>query len=195
MGKNIEHNKMVFELLEEVKIGKSVFSRDGFIEYQNGLSEIKFGDVAASYGACGAIAVWNILKSFNIAPDKAQVFDDVEKGAILGGRLGTNVFFIKKYLSGRGHRINMYFCLNEFKRSFAAAGIVYYINDNFKAHYVAFTPAGVNEKGEKLYRFHNAAGSYWKAYNGVKYVENIPMTIEEFLEVSNAKVKVFYDVR
>lgn len=196
MSKNYNYNKAIFDILEKSPGVKSVFSQDGFIEYQNGLADVRYGDMPASYGACGAIAVWNVLHSFRIAPEKAKLFEEMEKGVILGSRLGTEVFFVKKYLSGRGHRVNMYFCLKEFKKAFASAGIIYYIKKNLRAHYVAFTPAGVNNKGEKLYRFHNAAtGSYWKNFNGINYINNIPMTMDEFLEGSEAKVQVFYDVR
>lgn len=196
MDKNLEHNKKIFALLEEKQSGESVFSRDGYIEYQEGLTEVRYGVMPASYGACGAIAAWNVLKAFSIAPDKATLFKEMERGTILGARLGTEVFFIKKYLSGRGHRINLYYCLKEFKKAFASIGIVYYVNNNLRAHYVAFTPGGINEKGEKIYRFHNAdVGCYWETFNGVKYINNIPMTMDEFLKESKAKVKVFYDVR
>ena len=196
MGKNLEQNKKAFSVLENVANGKSVFSRDGFIEYQNGLSSIMYGDMPASHGACGAIAAWNVLKYLGIAPEKAIVFDEMEKGTIFGSRLGTEVFFVKKYLANKGRRVDMYFSLKEFKESFVSTGIVYYIKDNFRAHYVAFTPAGANEKGERLYRFHNvSAGSYWKTYDNVKYIENLPLTMDEFLKETGAKMKVFYDVR
>lgn len=196
MKNNFLYNQKVFEDLKTNPGEKSVFSRDGFIEYQAGLSNARYGSMPASHGACGAIAVWNILKAFRVAPEIAVVFEEMERGAVLGSRLGTEVFFIKKYLSGRGHRINMYFTQKEFNNSFSCAGIVYYMKNNFRAHYVAFTPAGVNDNGEKLYRFHNAAtGSYWKEHNGVKYIENIPMTMNDFLDGSGAKLKVFYDVR
>jgi hypothetical protein len=32
-------------------------------------------------------------------------------------------------------------------------------------------------------------------YNGVKYIGNLPLTMEDFLKEIGAKVKVFYDVR
>lgn len=198
MGENLAYNKAIFNLLEKNPGEKSVFSRDGYIEYQGGLADVRYGKVTALYGACGAIAVWNILKAFSIAPAKAVLFDEMEKGTILGGKLGTNPIFIKKYLSGRGHKINVYLSQKEFNRAYANMGIVYYIKKNLKAHYVAFTPAGVNDDGVKLYRFHNtSAGSYWKKsdFDGIKYIENIPMTMDDFLKESGAKAKVFYDVR
>lgn len=198
MGKNLENNKKAFAELKKNPDERSVFSRDGFIEYQQGLNTIVYGKVTASYGGCGAIAVWNLLKALSIAPDEAVVFDEMENGCILGGLLGTSVLFVKKYLSGRGHRVNMYCSLKEFKKAFSRMGIVYYMRKNMTAHYVAFTPAGVNEKGEYIYRFHNtSAGAYWKTNDedGIKYIESIYMTMEDFLKESGAKVKVFYDVR
>lgn len=196
MGKNLEYNKKAFEQLVEAPGNKSVFSRDGFIEYQNGMTNIKYGLVTAAYGGCGAIAVWNILKVLNVAPDKATLFDEMERGLVLGGKLGTDILFVKRYLSQKGRQVDMYGSLKRFKRAFSRMGILYYMKDNLRAHYVAFTPAGTNEKGELLYRFHNAAaGSYWKTFDGIKYMEQLPMTMDEFLKESNAKVKVFYDVR
>ena len=78
MGKNLENNKKAFAELKKNPDGRSVFSRDGFIEYQQGLSTIVYGKVTASYGGCGAIAVWNLLKALSIAPDEAVVFDEME---------------------------------------------------------------------------------------------------------------------
>lgn len=196
MGKNLEYNKKIFEKLEKAPDKKSIFSRDGFIEYQNGMADVKYANVTAAYGGCGAIAVWNIMKFFNIATDKATLFDEMEKGVMFGGKLGTDTLFIKRYLNQKGFQIGMYCSLKEFNQTLFNAGILYYMKSNLRAHYVAFTPAGINEKGEHLYRFHNAsAGSYWETFNGIKYIENIPMTMESFLNESKAKVKVFYDVR
>lgn len=196
MGKNYESNVQAFKKLENNPGKKSVFSCDGFIEYQKGMTNVRYGNVTAAYGGCGAIAVWNVLKAFSVAPDKALFFDEMEKGAIFGGRLGTGLFFVKKYLKEKGHQVDMYCTLKGFKKAFSRIGIIYYIEDDLIAHFVAFTPAGINEKGEILYRFHNVAvGSYWQAYNGVKYIGNLPLTMEDFLEEIGAKVKVFYDVR
>lgn len=196
MDRNYEININAFKRLEENPGEKSVFSIDGFIEWQAGMQDVKFGKVTAAYGGCGAIATWNILKAFGFDSDKALHFKEMEKGAIFGGKLGTGIFFIKKYLKNKGHQVDMYFSFKEFKKAFSRIGIVYYIKDNFKAHFVAFTPAGVNERGEFIYRFHNAnAGAYWKNFDGIKHIENLPMTMEDFLKESNAKVKVFYDVR
>ena len=120
----------------------------------------------------------------------------MEKGVVLGGKLGTNNLFIKTYLKRKGHQVDMYCSLKEFKKAFSRMGIVYYMRKNMTAHYVAFTPAGTNEKGEFLYRFHNeGTGSYWSTTGNMKYIENIPMTMEDFLSGAGAKVKVFYDVR
>lgn len=196
MGRNLEHNKKIFAEYEKQLVGKAICSKDGFIEYQNGMHEVKYGCVTAAYGGCGAIAVWNILKFWEKKIAKEILFDEMEKGTILGGKLGTEIFFVKNYLERKGLRANMYYSLKEFKSSGAEAGILYYIKGDMRAHYVAFTPSGVNWKGEHLYRFHNAkAGSHWISYNHLKYIENLPMTIDDFLSESKAKIKVFYDVR
>ena len=196
MGRNFEHNKRVFEGFEKQRTGKAICSRDGFIEYQHGMSDVKYDCVTAAYGGCGAIAAWNVLKFLEKKIDKAVLFDEMEKGTILGGKFGTEVFFVRNYLKRKGLQVEMHYALKEFNKVRAEAGIIYYVKDNMKAHYVAFTLAGINERGERLYRFHNAAaGSYWTTYNNMKFIENLPMTMEDFLNESKAKIKVFYDVR
>lgn len=196
MGKNLQVNIRVFDMLENHPTeAKMILSKDGYLEYQGGLDEVRFGNVTAKYGGCGAIASWNILKYFNKAPGKATVFDEMEAGQILGGKLGVNIFFLKKYLISKGLRVDMYFSVNCFKEAAPEQGIIYYMKKDMKAHFVAFTPAGVNDKGKRLYRFHNTSiGSYWKTEGGKKHIENLPLTMDEFLAATEAMMKVCYNV-
>lgn len=198
MGKNFEYNQQAFVQCEAAMGNKSLYSRDGFLEYQHGLELVKFGETTAAYAGCGAIATWNILKFLGENIEIACVFDEMEKGLLFGGKLGMRNTFLRKYLKQKGYNVNT--CASDKIIKAAATprqGVLYYMKSNFRAHYVAFTPAGVNENGEALFRFHNAGvGQYWKMYTSdkKKHIENIPLTMDEFLKASKAMIKVWHYV-
>ncbi|MGN0629052.1 MAG: hypothetical protein ACI4IW_05445 [Oscillospiraceae bacterium] len=193
---NFEHNKNAFEQVEQN--GKSPYSEDGFIEEQNLLSNIRYGAQTSDYAGCGWIAVWNVLKSMNIVLSKCRVICDMEQGVLFAGNLGTEIFFVKRYLESLGHNVKMYCSKNKFDGCNSNRGIIYYTRKNLSAHYAAYEFIGHSIDGEPMYRFHNAeakAGARWKTTKGVKRIVAPVLTIDEFLDRSEAVASIFYDVK
>lgn len=55
---------------------------------------------------CGAIAAYNACLILDRPVSLEEAFRSLGKGALLGGRMGTNPFALRRYLRGRGIRLS-----------------------------------------------------------------------------------------
>ncbi len=188
---NYEHNKRALVNLD-YSAPKNGFSDDGFIENQHRLAQIKYSARDFAYCGCGCIAYWNILFSRGNCVNLAKLAKEMEKGCVFNGVLGTNAFFLKRFMEKKGEKVETSLSPKEILEKGAKEAIVLYYRKPRVAHYVAFTYHGEDEKGESLYRFYNVGGKIMRRFG-----EGNPiiMTLAEFIEETDYNFCIYYKIK
>ena len=128
-------------------------NEEGYLTSQHAAQGIAFGRCDSSYNGCGWIAAYNFLRAAQHGVPAETVRKELEKNLLFGGRLGTNLFFLKAYLRKKG--VPTRFCVQGTKKEKTEQravpfGIVFYYN-GAGFHFVAF------QKREQQWRFYNVA--------------------------------------
>ena len=168
---------------------KNGFSPDGFIENQNRLSCIKYSARDFAYCGCGCIAYWNILFSRGRKMGIPRLASEMEKGCFFRGVFGTNAFFMKRFMEKKGEKVEVSLSPEDILQNGAKEAIIMYYRKPRVAHYVAFTAAGTDENGKRLYRFYNVGGKLMR-----KFGEGNPviMTLEDFIEQTAYNLSIYF---
>lgn len=128
------------------------FSRDGYLTDQSRLRDVPYGRFSSARSGCGWVAAYNILHAAGWDPSADRVRRGLEKGLLLGGVLGTNLFFLLAWLRCQGLRPRL--ALSPLTAALrmrrCPAGLVYYFTGR-GMHFAAFVPAG-----QGRFRFLNA---------------------------------------
>lgn len=152
---------------EECPIDARALTTEGYIINQSLLGNFKNGWFSSDKNGCGWIAVYNVLIALGVNVKPEWIIEDLRHGLVLGGKLGTHVFYILHYLNQRGCRVRT--CVNP--KRFAAvartadACILLYRHKNGN-HFVALR--------RENDRFH-----FYNARSGVK---DDVRTMEQFLQ-------------
>lgn len=184
---NLKHNRRVMKTLERnVKNG---FSPDGFIENQNRLACIKYSARNFAYCGCGCIAYWNILFSRGRIIGIPRLASEMEKGCSFRGVFGTRAFFMKRFMEKKGEKVEISISPEDILENGAKEAIIMYYRRPRVAHYVAFTAAGTDENGKRLYRFYNVGGKLMR-----KFGEGNPvvLTLEDFIAETNYDLSIYF---
>ncbi len=171
----------------DISAEKSGFSEDGFIENQNRLAGIKYAARDFAYCGCGCIAYYNILKSRGKNPDLPMLASEMEKGTVFAGVLGTNGYFLKRFMEKRGEKVE---CSFDFDKT-TAEGIVLYYKKPKTGHFVAFSFECEDENGDRYYRFYNACGKTMRRFGEGKPAV---MTMEDFVKETAWTIGIFYKI-
>ncbi len=184
---NLKHNRRTVKNLE--RSVKNGFSADGFIENQNRLSCIKYSARDFAYCGCGCIAYWNILFSRGRVIGIPRLASEMEAGCFFRGVFGTNAFFMKRFMEKKGEKVEVSASPDEILENGAKEAIVMYYKKPRIAHYVAFTEAGTDENGKRLYRFYNVGGKIMRQFG-----EGNPviLTLEDFIEKTAYTFSIYY---
>ncbi len=184
---NLKHNRRVMKNLE--RSVKNGFSPDGFIENQNRLSCIKYSARDFAYCGCGCIAYWNILFSRGRIIGIPRLASEMERGCFFRGVFGTNAFFMKRFMEKRGEKVEVSLSPEDILKDGAEEAIIMYYKKPRIAHYVAFTAAGNDENGNRLYRFYNVGGKLMR-----KFGEGNPvvLTLGDFIEQTNYNFSIYF---
>lgn len=186
---NLRHNKRVMKTLE--RNAENGFSPDGFIEDQNRLGAIRYAARDFAYCGCGCIAYWNILRSRGKFFGIPRLASEMEKGCVFGGVFGTNAFFMKKFMEKKGEHIEASLSPQEILEKGAKEAIIMYFRRPRTAHYVAFTAAGKNSEGERLYRFYNVGGKLRKKFGG----ENpVILTLGDYIKETDYNFAIYFRI-
>ena len=151
--KNFYYNKD--KLSGFFKQNPDCLSQNLYIEKQERLGIFKFGYSTINKVGCGAIAVYNVLKGMKVPTTFDEVICICERYANFGGKLGLKPSGVSKLFSEIGMRATQYFSIRQLISAVPEQGIIYYLRGFSGAHYISFTRAGTNEKGEPTYYFHN----------------------------------------
>ncbi|MBQ2900008.1 MAG: hypothetical protein IJE28_09705 [Oscillospiraceae bacterium] len=186
---NIKHNRRVIKSLSRTV--ENGFSPDGFIENQNRLGCIKYAARDFAYCGCGCIAYWNILLSRGRKIGIPRLASEMEKGCVFGGVFGTNAFFMKRFMEKRGEKIEVSLSPEDILKSGAKEAIIMYYKKPRTAHYVAFTAAGTDENGKRLYRFYNVCGKLMRRFG-----EGNPviLSLEEFIAETGYNLSIYFKI-
>ena len=184
---NLKHNRRVVKNLERTV--RNGFSPDGFIENQNRLACIKYSARDFAYCGCGCIAYWNILFSRGRIIGIPRLASEMEKGCFFRGVFGTNAFFMKRFMEKKGEKVEVSLSPDEILENGAKEAIIMYYRKPRVAHYVAFTAAGTDENGKRLYRFYNVGGKLMRQFGEGNPVV---LTLEEFIEKTNYNLSIYY---
>ena len=186
---NLKHNRRVVKNLERTV--KNGFSPDGFIENQNRLACIKYSARDFAYCGCGCIAYWNILFSRGRIIGIPRLASEMEKGCFFRGVFGTNAFFMKRFMEKKGEKVEVSLSPDEILENGAKEAIIMYYRKPRVAHYVAFTAAGTDENGKRLYRFYNVGGKLMRQFG-----EGNPviMTLEDFIEATAYNFSIYFKI-
>ena len=186
---NIKHNRRVIKSLSRTV--ENGFSPDGFIENQNRLGCIRYAARDFAYCGCGCIAYWNILLSRGRKIGIPRLASEMEKGCVFGGVFGTNAFFMKRFMEKRGEKIEVSLSPEDILKSGAKEAIIMYYKKPRTAHYVAFTAAGTDENGKRLYRFYNVCGKLMRRFG-----EGNPviLSLEEFIAETGYNLSIYFKI-
>ncbi len=186
---NIKHNRRVIKSLSRTV--ENGFSPDGFIENQNRLGCIRYAARDFAYCGCGCIAYWNILLSRGRKIGIPRLASEMEKGCVFGGVFGTNAFFMKRFMEKRGEKIEVSLSPEDILKSGAKEAIIMYYKKPRTAHYVAFTAAGTDENGKRLYRFYNVCGKLMRRFG-----EGNPviLSLEEFIAETGYNFSIYFKI-
>ncbi|NCB29999.1 MAG: hypothetical protein EOM66_01150 [Clostridia bacterium] len=127
----------------------------------------KHGSIAAN--GCGAIAVYNACLMLGYPVPANEIFPVLGKSALLGGRMGTNPFALRRYLKGRGIRLHTYWQTASIKRH--EAYIVLYIfrrGCRLFGHYIALAP-----QGKGFMALNDGAGGQPRRYEALSDIKKI----------------------
>ena len=117
--------------LEELQTG-SYAGRDGFIEDQHAMKQLRFGKTDMAYAGCEVIAVYNALLSLGRSADLCELISIFEKrGSVLEGRFGTSPYALYRYLVKTGLEAAFSFRRKEFEKLAAESRVfmITYYND------------------------------------------------------------------
>lgn len=128
------------------------FSPEGFIERQSALTVLRTAARTADYCGCGWIAVWNLFRTLGTVLDIPSLIEKLERGMLVSGILGTDPFFIRRFLRRSGLSVSLHLKAEKFLKSGCENGILFYLRPDFSAHYVAFSAA---PEGAPRFLFHN----------------------------------------
>ena len=131
---------------------EQAFSSDGYLIDQSKTGMLPYGNYDSSYNGCGWIAAYNALKAAGRTIPYETIRQELQRSLMLGGLLGTNMFYLCWYLGRKGFHLRKAFTLAgaQMVSRGAVAGIVTYWTGR-GIHFAAFT----QEQGEVL-RFFNA---------------------------------------
>ena len=186
---NLKHNRRVMKTLERTV--ENGFSADGFIENQNRLGCIKYSARDFAYCGCGCIAYWNILFSRGKRIGIPRLASEMERGCVLRGVFGTNAYFLKRFMEKRGEKVEVSLSPDNILKDGAKEAIVMYYKKPRVAHYVAFTAAGNNENGKRLYRFYNVGGRLMRQFGEGNPVV---LTLEEYIEKTKYNFAIYFKI-
>jgi len=186
---NLKHNRRVMKTLERTV--ENGFSADGFIENQNRLGCIKYSARDFAYCGCGCIAYWNILFSRGKRIGIPRLASEMERGCVLRGVFGTNAYFLKRFMEKRGEKVEVSLSPDDILKDGAKEAIVMYYKKPRVAHYVAFTAAGNNENGKRLYRFYNVGGRLMRQFGEGNPVV---LTLEEYIEKTKYNFAIYFKI-
>ena len=186
---NLKHNRRVMKTLERTV--ENGFSADGFIENQNRLGCIKYSARDFAYCGCGCIAYWNILFSRGKRIGIPRLASEMERGCVLRGVFGTIAYFLKRFMEKRGEKVEVSLSPDNILKDGAKEAIVMYYKKPRVAHYVAFTAAGNNENGKRLYRFYNVGGRLMRQFGEGNPVV---LTLEEYIEKTKYNFAIYFKI-
>ena len=144
--KNFQKNKALQFPAEKVL-------SDGFITRQASLSDFRFGIKNLSYGGCGVIAIYNILRSLKKEKGLCELICELEKNALVSGVFGLSPHAVGEYFERYGHKVQRIGGRKKVRRANVCGKhiIHLYFNRNLSAHYVAGIP-----QSDGKFRFCNA---------------------------------------
>ena len=125
-------------------LNDAVFDEEGFIINQGLMKEIPFGWFDTKNKGCGWIAGYNVLKMMGMETTMERCAKELEKGALLGGLMGENLFSLFLWLKKQGLDVSMSLpsnrnCVKKIRRS--TCGVILY-NHSRGAHYVTYRNLG-----------------------------------------------------
>jgi hypothetical protein len=125
-------------------LNDSVFDDEGFIINQGMMKEIPFGWFDTKDKGCGWISAYNLMKMVGKETSMERCERELEKGALLGGLIGENLFNLYFWLKKQGLNISMSLpsnrdCIRKIASSYC--GIILY-NHSRGAHYVTYRNLG-----------------------------------------------------
>lgn len=131
---------------------EGAFSKDGYLINQSMLKEISYGKRGSHQNGCGWIAAYNFFKAAGKPLPWDTVRRQLEKSLLLGGVVGTNMWYLCWYLYRKGYRIHTAFTKigADMDAAVCQAGILTYWTGK-GIHFAAFVP----EKAGRI-RFFNA---------------------------------------
>ena len=119
------------------------FSRDGYLIDQSRLQKVPYGRFSSARSGCGWVTAYNLLRAQGWDPSPDRVRRGLERGLLLGGALGTNLFWLLGWLRRQGLRPRL--ALSPLTAGLRMrrdrAGFVYYFTGR-GMHFAAFVPAG-----------------------------------------------------
>lgn len=158
---------------------KYAWSGDGYLDRQDYLYDIPYGNYTLEKKGCGFIAAFNALKAADRNPDFDTVYNWFNKYLIGKGKWGTTDIQLIYYLIKQRLFKGMLFCSPK-KYKNVEIGIMLYKVDKHSNHYAAFY-----KDGEK-FRFINADAFY----STVKRY-----TMEEFIKKHAYNGKHYYVIK
>ncbi len=144
--KNFQKNKALRFPAEKVL-------SDGFITHQRPLSAFRFGVKNLSYGGCGVIAIYNILRSLKKEKELCELICELEKNALVSGVFGLSPYAVGRYFEKAGYKVQRLGGRKNVRQANVCGKhiIHLYFNRNLSAHYVAGIP-----QNDGKFRFYNA---------------------------------------
>lgn len=153
-NKNYAHN-----MSQELPIG--IVDQNGMIINQNAMSEFRINNYTVQYGGCGAIALYNTIKTLD--PDTEVTFPQaiswMEPYGILNHTFGAAPTGITDCLNKMGYEAKFVpptKSIEEAAKEADAAIVLYAATANI--HYVAFHASGEDEAGNTRFTFYNESG-------------------------------------
>lgn len=87
----------------------NAYSQDGFIIRQGRINDLKYGRYPSSKNGCGWIAAFNIQKLLGNEQPPEKIAGELSRTLIFGGKFGTMLVALLRYLSKKGIRYSVYF--------------------------------------------------------------------------------------
>jgi hypothetical protein len=90
---------------------RAAHQEDAYLEHQNDMKDMRYGNHSADYNGCEVIAVYNALIALHGGrlevpfPELLAAFE--KKGITAGGAFGTSPGALRRYLKTKGFRVQM----------------------------------------------------------------------------------------
>ena len=96
---------------------------------------------------------------------------------------------MKRFMEKKGEKVEISISPEDILENGAKEAIIMYYRRPRVAHYVAFTAAGTDENGKRLYRFYNVGGKLMR-----KFGEGYPviLTLEDFIAETNYDLSIYF---